>query len=121
MGSDAVVALVWTIENAVRVSVVLLALALVGTNFAFVIHAPTIFPKGATTVWRLFFTGKTLITSSAAWTVWDRTADNKPIGLVTALVVGGVLFSNIALWMLYRFHQQQHTPLIIVTDGVKED
>lgn len=114
------IAVIWSIENAVRVTIALAAVGLVGANIAFVLHAPIIFPRGATMVWRLFFAGKSMITLSAAWAVWTRTAHNRPLTLYSLLVVAGVAFSNTALFMLWRFHMKHNKAVIVIPGDHQE-
>lgn len=103
----------WNFRDLFRVVILLLAAGLVGTNLAFIIHAPKVFPNGAAVVWRTFFIGKTLITSALALSIWDRLNSDMGIAYYSWLGSAGVLISNVALAMLFRYKMRNSRAPII--------
>ncbi len=85
-----------------RVTFVVLALLLVGTNLAFVRWSRYIFSPESCTPWRFFFLGKTMVTLSVALLVWQRASEGFGISPATYIAAVGVVMSNIALGVVYK-------------------
>ena len=103
----------WNFRDLFRVCVILFAAGLVGTNLAFIVHAPKVFPNGAAVVWRTFFIGKSFITCALALSIWDRLNSDLGIAYYSWLGSVGVLISNVALALLFRYKMRNSRAPII--------